>query len=245
MARPERRLQPRVREAEAPRRGGRGGVSAIPPTGLGMHDPARQPPPEKRGQGKRAQQHENAEPQESRPPARALVEVAEDGRPHGARDPLPGREHPDRKAAPVLEPAHRVDRQRTDDRRVAEQSHHEAVDDVELPMRRDHAGEHGAGADHHHADPGHRPRAGPVEPVAHHDAPDPGAEEETGVGERGHAARPAEVERDLLESHHEHEHRTVRAQHEVDRHEQHHVAEGRRDARGGMRRRQGGHGGSR
>ena len=238
----ERGLQHGVRETEAWRPSPPG--RALPLSPLRVDHPAREVPPQECRERQRSEQNKDPEPKVSRPPARCLVEIAEYRRPNGAGNPLSGREQSDREAAPVLEPAHHVDHQRANDRGLAKQTHHDAVDGVELPLLAEHAGEQGADPDHQHAEPGHRPRARAVEPVAHHDAADPRAEKEAGVGEGGHAPGPIEVEGNLFEPHHEHEHAAVRAQDEKDRDEQHDVAEARRDARIVLRRERDGHVGS-
>ena len=235
----ERSLQLGVGHAEAWRPAPRGRAPPLP--SLQGDRPARQPPPQERRQGQRGEQHEDPEAQVGRPPARGLVEVAKDRRPDGPGNPLAGGEQSDRESPPVLEPAHHVDHQGADHRSLSEQAHHHPIDGVQLPLRIEHAGEQGAGPDHRHPESGYRPRPGTVEPVAHHDSADSGAQKETGVGKGRHAAGPAEVERDLLEPHHEHEHAAVGAQDEKDRYEQHDEAEARRGARIVFRRVEVGH----
>ena len=177
-----------------------------PPSSRRRRVPRRHPAPEHQAERQRGDQEEDAEPQERLPPSDRLVEVPEHRRPDRAADALPGRDQADRQAAPALEPAHRVDGQRAVNGRVAEQPHHRAVNEVQLPLGVDRAGKHRAGAHHGHAEQGHRARSGTVEPVAHSDAADPGADEEERVGEGRHGARPVEIARDLLQAHHQQEH---------------------------------------
>ena len=186
----------------------------------------RHPAPEHHARRQRGDQNEDAEPQERVPPARRLVEVSKHRRPEGAAQTLPGRDHADREAGTVPEPAHHVDGQRAVDGRVAEQPHHHAVDQVELPPRVDRADEHCAGTDHREAEQGHRPRSGAVVPPAHDDAADPGPGEEERVGEGRHGARPAEIARHLLETHHQQEHPAVGGHHQPGGDDEHNDGEG-------------------
>ena len=190
------------------------------------HVSRRHPAPEHHAERQRGDQDEDAEPQIRISPAHRLVEISKHRRPDGAADALPGRDQADREAAPVLEPAHHVDAQRTVDGRVAEQPNHHAVDEVQLPPRVDRADEHRAGADHGQAEQGHRSRSGAVEPVTHGDAADSGAGEEQRVGEGRHGARPVEIARHLLEAHHQQEHSTVGGHHQVSGDNEHCDAEG-------------------
>ena len=214
----DRGLSCECRQSACPLRRRRPGARIDPGGSLSSRDPCitrRNPSPEHRAERQRGGQDEDAVPEERVSPARRLVEVSKHGRPDGAGDALPGGDQTDREAAPVLEPAHYVDGQGTVDGRVAEQSDHHAVDEVELPPRVDRADERGAGADHGQAEQGHRSRSGAVEPVAHRDAADAGPGKEERVGEGWHAARPPEISRHLLETHHQQEHATVGGHHQV------------------------------
>jgi hypothetical protein len=150
-------------------------------------------------------------------PADRVEGVLQDRRPDRAGEVVAARADRHRDAAPPVEPERGVGDERGEGGRAAEEPDQHPVQQAEFAEARGVAGEHEAAAQAERADDGRHHHAEAVGELAHQDAADAEADHGQRVGQRGTAARYAELGLHRRERHRDAVHARAAERHQRER----------------------------